>query len=107
MIQWDEFRHRIMVFIYTEGQNSIGQVIKNKVHYKDFYCSKYDWQNREQYENKQLVESDIVVFRTYYDSALDTRYTIEFEGREYNIKGVKEIGYKAGLEITAQYKDNR
>ncbi|WP_200974433.1 phage head closure protein [Echinicola sp. 20G] len=107
MIQLEDLRHRIAVYNYVETKDSFGQITKQKTHYMDFWASKYEWQNREKYENSQLIESDIAVFRIYFDENIDTSYLIEFEGREYNIKGVKELGYRDGLEITAQFKNNR
>ncbi|WP_215225858.1 phage head closure protein [Echinicola shivajiensis] len=107
MIHLEDLRYKISIFSYTESKNSVGQIIKTKTHYQDFWASKYQWQNREKYENNQLIESNVIIFKTYYDENINTSYLIEFEGVEYNIKGVKELGYKDGLEITAQSKNNR
>ncbi|NHE57958.1 head-tail adaptor protein [Cyclobacterium plantarum] len=107
MIQLSDLRYKISIYYTQDSKGEFGQPLKVKQHYSDFFASKYDWQNREKYENSQLIESDIIIFTIYYDGNINTSYTIEFEGKEYNIKGVKEIGYREGLEITAQYKNNR
>lgn len=107
MIHLEDLRYRISVYIPIKEKNSVGQLKETLQHYSDFFASKYDWQNREQYEGKQLIESDIKVFRTYYDPNINTDYVIDYEGKIYNIRGVKELGYRQGLEITAQFKSNK
>ncbi|ERM82384.1 hypothetical protein P872_18485 [Rhodonellum psychrophilum GCM71 = DSM 17998] len=107
MIDLNNFRYIISIFNILKEKNSVGQEKEVLNHYSDFYCAKYDWSNKEQYEGKNLIESNIKVFRIYYDENINTSYVLKFEDKFYDIKGVKEIGYKDGIEITAQYKSNK
>lgn len=94
---------------YSTGttKDSLGQVIDSPVLEGSFYGSKLVWQNREQYEGKQLIESSIVIIRTYFFD-IDSTFILEDEdGIFYNIKGVKPIGFNDYIEITAQTKSNR
>ncbi|SIS88600.1 phage head completion protein [Belliella pelovolcani] len=107
MIHLEDLRYLITLYQPIEEKNSVGQLKETFVKYSDFFASKYQWQNREQYEGKQLIDSDIVIFKIYFDENINTNYIIDFEDKNYRIKGIKEIGYKEGLEITAQYKSNK
>jgi SPP1 family predicted phage head-tail adaptor len=107
MIHLEDLKYRISVYVPTKVKNSVGQVTETLNHYNDFYASKYDWQNREQYEGSQLIVSDIKIFTIYYDENISTEYVIDFDGKKYNIRGIKEVGYREGLEITAQFKSNK
>lgn len=107
MIHLEDFRYLIKVFLPSKTKNSVGQAIETLEHYQDFFASKWDYQNREQYEGKQLIESDVKIFKIYYDENINTDYVIDFDGKIYQIRGVKELGYKEGLEITAQFKSNK
>ena len=108
MIDAGDFRYYYKCFKATSTVDRVGQPQLENVFHSEFYGTKYQWQNREKYEGNQLIESDIIVIRTYYDKDINTSCSIEDEdGRIYNVRGVKEIEYKAFIEITAQYKSNR
>ena len=107
MIQLDDLRHFITIYKNIESKDNLGQVKYSLVKYMDFFASKYDWQNRENYSANNLITSDIVVFKIHFDANITTSDIIDYEGKRYEIKGIKEIGYKVGLEITAQFKSDR
>ncbi len=108
MIDLGEFRYYYKSFKPTSTIDNVGQPHLENVFHSDFYGSKYQWQNREQYEGNQLIESDIIVIKTYYDKDINTSFTIVDEDeKEYNVRGVKEIEYKTFMEITAQSKSNK
>lgn len=108
MIDAGDFRYYFKAYKPNEVIDRVGQTqLENEFH-SEFYGTKYQWQNREKYEGKQLIESDIIVIRTYFDKDINTSFLIEDEnGKMYNVKGVKEIEYNTFMEITAQYKSNR
>lgn len=107
MIHLEDLRYFVTFLKPVEIKDSVGQVKQSFIKYCDAFASKYQWQNREQYEGKQLIESEIVIWKIYYDENITTDFEIEFENKIYRIKGIKEIGYKEGLEITAQFKSNK
>ncbi|MBS9525915.1 phage head closure protein [Litoribacter alkaliphilus] len=107
MIHLEDLKHFITVYKQQEYRDNIGQVKTELVKYMDFFASRYDWQNRENYSANNLITSDISIFKIHYDSTISTNDVIDFEGRKYHIKGIKELGYREGLEITAQFKSDR
>ncbi|MBA3446764.1 MAG: phage head closure protein [Pseudaminobacter sp.] len=44
-------------------------------------------------------EETAVIFRTRFVAGIDTSHRVVYEGSNHNIKEVKEIGRRAGLEI--------
>lgn len=107
MIQLEDLRHYIAIYRQVETRDSIGQVKYENQLVNNYWASKYNWQNREKYEGKNLIESDIVIFRIYWDENIGSDNTIILDGRTYQITGTKELGYREGLELTAQFKSNR
>jgi len=43
------------------------------------------------------------VFRTWYRTDIDKTMKITFDGRDYHVKTVEEIGRRYMIEITAEY----
>lgn len=108
MMNIGDFRYIFKVHREIEGKDRLGQPLKSIDYLLSFYGSRLNWQNRQQYEGKQLIESDIIVVNTFYNSDINVFDFLEDEsGDIYKIKGVKEIGYKEFIQITAQYKSNK
>ena len=108
MMNIGDFRYLFQVFRTGNTKDRVGQPSTSKTYLLSFYGSRLNWQNREQYEGKQLIESDIIVVRTYYNPAINVNDSLLDEsGKTYEIKGIKELGYNEFLEITAQFKSNR
>lgn len=107
MINLEDARHYISVYRQVETKDTAGQIKYALQLINNYWASKYNWQNREHYEGKNLIVSDIAVFRIYWDGDISTDDLITLEGKKYQITGLKEIGYKEGLELTAQFKSNR
>jgi head-tail adaptor len=106
MIQLDEFREYISIMHGSSYKNSVGQIIKNWSVLGGFFAAKYNWQNRDKYEGQNLINSDIAIFTIYFDARIKTEHRIIWENKIYQITGIKEIGFREGLELTAQYKSN-
>ncbi len=103
-----DFRHLFQVYRTADTKDRVGQPSTATSHLLSFYGSRLNWQNREQYEGRQLIESDIIVVRTFYHSDISVNDALIDElGKTYQIRGIKELGYRDFMEITAQYKSNR
>lgn len=63
------------------------------------------WASAQQQGGREFIAADQVqserrvVFRLRYRSDLDTTNTVLFEGTEFNIREVRELGRRAGLEL--------
>ena len=58
--------------------------------------------NLERYRVQQTVLVDDLVFRIYYLPAITALHRIVFDGENYDIRGIKEIGRKEDQEILAR-----
>jgi len=89
--------------------------ILNKVSVKDEYgaetsywnplttlrCSRKFTAGDRTIDNKEIFNSQKVVFTTLY-RRLNESNRILFEGKKYTIGSIAEIGFKEGLQITAE-----
>ncbi|MDR7130691.1 head-tail adaptor [Algoriphagus sp. 4150] len=107
MLHLEDARHLVEIHQPIIEKDSVGQEKETFTLYQKFWASKYEWQNREQYEGKNLIDSNVWVFKIYYDVNITSNHIIIFDSRIFQIRGIKEIGYKEALEITAQYKSNK
>ncbi|MBC6365794.1 head-tail adaptor protein [Algoriphagus sp. AK58] len=106
-IRLEDSRYLIKVNKLTKTKDKFGHEKESYSYYASFWASKYEWQNREIFEGKNLIDSNIFIFKIYYDPNITTDDQIEFEEKTFKITGIKELGYKEGLEITSQYKSNK
>lgn len=62
----------------------------------------------EKHQSNQKVYIESITFSTYFEEGVNTRMRIIDidENKLYQIVGVREIGYKEGLQIIVEYKDN-
>lgn len=68
----------------------------------EFWAALVPKTEAEQFAASQVYASRVVVFRTHFVDGLIEADTIECEGARYNISGLRELGYRAGLEIAAK-----
>lgn len=52
--------------------------------------------------NKEIFNSKIILFVTYYRVNIDETMRIKFKNVDYKINSIKEVGYKEGLEIEVE-----
>ena len=67
-----------------------------------FWAALVPKSEEERFAASQIYASQVVVFRTFYIDDIRETDEIEYEGAHYNIAGIREIGYRAGTEITAK-----
>ena len=104
----DEYRYLYRLFSLNRTKDSVGQMVDNLSYHSSFYGSKWTYQNRTQYEGKQLIISDVIIIHTYFIPELKHGFIIKDEmENEYVVKGFKELEYNFTMEITAQYKSNK
>lgn len=59
----------------------------------------------EAFAASQRYAKRVVTFSTYWNGDLKETDRIECEGRRYDIKGIREIGFREGVEIAAEWQD--
>lgn len=60
----------------------------------------------QNYEGEQRVSNTLVVFHIRYNQDVKQGYQLIYDGVEYNIASVIEVGRKVALELRAERKDN-
>ncbi len=58
----------------------------------------------EKFAASQRYESRTVTFRTYFFADLQATDRLRCDGLEYDIKGIREFGFRRGLEIAAEHQ---
>ena len=53
-------------------------------------------------DNKEVFNSQRIVFTTLYRKTINENDRIEFNGKKYAINSISEIGYKEGLQIDTE-----
>ncbi|NTA48028.1 phage head closure protein [Agrobacterium tumefaciens] len=58
----------------------------------------------EEFLTSGATDETVIIFRTRYFGAVAPKSRIIFEGEEYNVREVKEIGRRKGLDLRCERK---
>jgi SPP1 family predicted phage head-tail adaptor len=58
----------------------------------------------EEFLTSGATDETVIIFRTRYFGAVAPKSRILFEGEEYNVREVKEIGRRKGLDLRCERK---
>ncbi|MCM2506068.1 phage head closure protein [Aureimonas altamirensis] len=95
---------RISIQRFNETTNAFNEVVKTWGTLATVWASKEDIKDGERFAAGQVSASITTRFQIRYSqtvSSVSPLDRVEFENRVYEIVGVKEIGRREGLEITA------
>jgi SPP1 family predicted phage head-tail adaptor len=70
------------------------------------WCSIQIMRGKESTEGDEVVASNFYIIKARYDSRLKPKDRAVWDGNNYDIVSVAQLGYREGLEIMAKYKDN-
>jgi SPP1 family predicted phage head-tail adaptor len=84
----------------TTTTDDYGETITTWEDYRDVWADLSKQSGREMFEAGKLAEVD-AVFKVRYLSQITREWRVKYDGQEYDITGLKEIGRKDGLEIAA------
>lgn len=88
----------------TMAQDATGQDIETWATLAQVYAEKLDVSDSERIAAAEVSANITARFRLLWSEAYDDvnpKDRITFEGKTYDIFGVKEIGFHEGIEITA------
>jgi SPP1 family predicted phage head-tail adaptor len=94
----------------TESTNAANEVVKTFATLVSVWASAIPTSDSERARAGEVMSQIDMRFRIWYSSTvanLDTRDRIVFDSRTYDIVGVKEIGRKMLLEISASARAER
>lgn len=69
--------------------------------YREVWGSIQKQSGREMFEAGKLAEIEIL-FRVRYLSEIDTTWRIQYDGKDFDITHIKEVGRRDGLEIAGR-----
>lgn len=69
------------------------------------WASKVDKRETEQNELHQLVAITRTVWTIRYRNDIDTTARIVYNSKYYDIRGIKELGRREGLQITTELRE--
>jgi SPP1 family predicted phage head-tail adaptor len=99
-----ELDRRISLMRNQPSQSARGGLTDNWVAIATLYASvKYD-RGGERFATQQVVGQGIVTFRVRWDAAwsdFNVKDRVSFDGRDYDVRDVREIGRREGIEIDA------
>src|SRR5690606_33405087 len=84
------------------GRDSYNQPIVEPSTIARFWAAKIFKSEDERYSASQVYAVRLVTFRSHFIEDVRPTDRLTCEGETYNIRGVREIGYREGIEITAQ-----
>lgn len=70
------------------------------------WASIQPFRGKETTEANEVVASNFWIIKARYDSRLKPKDRAVWDGNNYDIISVAELGYREGMEIMAKYKDN-
>lgn len=95
---------RIVIQANTPTPNEYGEPVDSwaKIHTADHLPAKITpSRGSERFTAQQIVGRGVVTFRLRYRADVRTTHRIVYDGRDYDIHDVREVGRREGLEIDA------
>ncbi|HEV7344557.1 MAG TPA: phage head closure protein [Devosia sp.] len=84
------------------GRDDFNMPIYGDTTVAQFWAALVPKSEEERFAASQIFASQVVTFRTHFVDGLAETDRLECDGKTYNIVGLREIGYRAGTEITAK-----
>lgn len=95
----------VKVIRYVEvGTDHYNNPLYDDAEVHRFWAALIHKSENEAYAAAQQYAKGVVTFRTHWWSGLEETDKLECEGRTYNVRGQREIGDRAGMEITAEWQ---
>lgn len=95
---------KITIQEYTESTNDYGEVEKSWSDVATVWAEVKQQSARETWQAGKVAETEMM-FRIRYRSGINSKMRVVYDGDNYDIAGVREIGRRDGLEIQAQVQE--
>lgn len=103
------FNRYIRIEYPTYTKNTFGEDVETWLTLEEVYAEKFERVGRtEKIQSNQLVGVESTVFSIYFIEGINSKMRIYLvdEDKYFEIEGIKEIGYKEGLQLYCYSKDN-
>lgn len=92
---------RITIQSVTTVQNSYGDPVESWSTFASVWASVKPYRGNEEFDAEHHRSEELKVFKIRYRQGLNHKMRIVYEGANYDIRSIKEIGRREGLEIEA------
>lgn len=101
------FDRMIRIEQKTVSKNTFGEEVEEWIEVETMFAEKYDKVNEESFQANQLTTIVGTVFTIYFLEGINERMRLlDLDSNTvYEIEGIKEIGYKEGLQLFTYTKD--
>ena len=96
---------RITVQTYTTATDDWNHPVKTWADFATVWASKTDKRESEVNEQNQTVALTRTVWTIRYLAGIDTTARIQYDGSTYDIRGIKELGRREGMQITTELRE--
>lgn len=86
------------------GTDALGQPITELQPVSTVWAQKRTEGGDEDFSSDQRFARRRVVFRTWHLTDIEETDTLECDGFRYDVKMIEEIGFREGIEITADWQ---
>lgn len=90
---------RICIETFTTDKDTFGQPLKTWTELKSVWADIRPLGSTERFEASQVNRQVTVKMRIYHRTDITERMRILYDGDYYDIQGIKEIGFREGLEL--------
>lgn len=99
-----DLRWRVTILRQTDDTNQWDERLDVWEELRTVRALKIHKSEDERFAAEQRYESRLVTFRTNYMPDLLATDRLRCDGLDYEIKGIRELGFRRGTEIAAEYR---
>jgi len=100
-----ELRWRITILRETEiGRTVANEPVMQWTEWRTVRAAKRHKNEDEAFAASKNYEVRNVTFRAYYIPGLAVTDRLQCDGDEFEIKGIRELGFRRGMDITAELR---
>jgi SPP1 family predicted phage head-tail adaptor len=98
-------RWRVTILRQSQTENDFGEQVDAWTELRTVRAEKIHRTATESFTASQRAERRTVTFRVWYSADILATDRLVCDGLTYDVKGIEEIGFRRGLEITAEYRE--
>lgn len=99
-------KHKVVIQQKSKTQNEYNEDVISLTDYKTVWCDIRPINADKRFNADRDISYRAARFLTYYIAGVTNEMKLLYETYLWDIIGVAEIGYKEGLEITAEVRSN-
>lgn len=102
MLILGNLRHKIEILIAATQKNDFGEVQEVYINFLTLKAEKKEISGNKTVDNQEIFSAKRVDFITHYRPSITDDMRVKFNGKQYRILFIQEIGYKEGLTLQTE-----